>query len=184
MITQNYINFKILQGQMAIMAMTDKMCDQAMLGYDDRDYMIRLMDLIPRVKAIEYITPEKIDTNELLVGVNEIFDLLEDLSGEMSFSSSYIPSNTYNFDPTVNSSVLTSLQELSITPTQDAQLIFTGLPFRVSEVKIESLSLYVGGEFQAYGESKDYHIQGTSLIWHSDFDINIGDVVILKYMEL
>lgn len=186
MITQNYTNYKLLQGHMAIMAMADKMCDLGMLGYPDREMLVRSMDLIPRVKSLEWLEPESMNPEDirLTVGVNQIFDLLEDVAGELSLLNTYSPVKEYNFDTKTTITVFGQLKEITITVTSNGQTVFLDLPFRILEVQIQSLSLYINGEYQAFGVAKDYHIQDSTLIWHSDFDINIDNVVILKYLEL
>jgi len=70
--------------------------------------------------------------------------------------------------------------------TADDQVVFVGLPFNIDDVDEDSLLLTIDGDDPIYGATNDYHMEGTSLIWHYINDIykpKIGMQMTIKWQQ-
>lgn len=73
-------------------------------------------------------------------------------------------------------------QDLSDDIVADGQTTITGLNFDISTIDIDTVLLTVQGDDSFYTISGEgYHIVGTTLYWHSFYDLKVGMNVVIKW---
>jgi hypothetical protein len=92
------------------------------------------------------------------------------------------PTGTTNIN--IKSVLNVVFKEHQLTISNNAQTVFN-LPFNLSNIDLDYLSLTVGGDNIKYTKlGIGYHIEGSILYWHGDYELRTNYVVILKYVNL
>lgn len=77
-------------------------------------------------------------------------------------------------------------ESYTITVSSNGESVFTGLPFNVGNIDIDTLFLTVNGDTIPYNINSNqdgYHIVGTTLNWHYFYELRVGDIIIIKWRE-
>ncbi len=73
-------------------------------------------------------------------------------------------------------------RKYTIPITSDGQTQFT-MPFNISNVDVDYISLRVGGDDPAYTRNGvGYHMEGTTLYWHGDYPLRTEYKAIISYV--
>ena len=73
-----------------------------------------------------------------------------------------------------------------LTPkiTVDGQTVIPDIGFNISDIDIDTVLLQVQGDDSYYTVSGEgFHIVGTTLYWHSFYDLKVGMQIVIKWRE-
>lgn len=87
---------------------------------------------------------------------------------------------------TISTTSTGNWESYTIVVTSNGESVFTGLPFNVDDIDIDTLFLTVNGDTIPYNINSNedgYHIVGTVLNWHYFYELRVGDIIIIKWRE-
>lgn len=107
-----------------------------------------------------------------------------DVTNITNIINNYYPTTYITNKYTVVDDTQWHRQELTPLITVDGQTTIAGLEFNINEVDIDTLRLEVQGDDSHYTTTGiGYHIVGTTLHWHSFYDLKVGMQVTIKWRE-
>lgn len=115
------------------------------------------------------LTPETIERNKMMI--NEFYKI----------TLNRAPINLNPDDG--GGATTTEWKSYRITILNNGQTNIPGLPFNVSDIDTDSLFFTVDGDDPVYGEANDYHIEATTLLWHSFYDLKTDMKALIKWRE-